>query len=143
MKTKHTNEKPIFLDESIQIALKHRESAFNSSLTVAGGALVLSITFIQHFIYEPNTLHLLKTAWIYLMLCIITNILARLFFLENITILSNKRKLDSSSSPILRAVASTKTIAIYGFITHLLFWTYLISFIAGLIYLLRFAWVNV
>ena len=49
------------LNEALFEAHKQREGVFNVALTIAGGALILSLSFIEYFSFTEETTFLLKT----------------------------------------------------------------------------------
>jgi hypothetical protein len=128
------------------MALTHREGVYNSALTIAGGAFLLSLSFIGYFQFRHETIIFLKVSWLLLGVSIVTNILQRYFFTEILITNVNKAyfQLDNEhmEEKIKYFFKMYRPEAKYVFFEKICFWLSWTSFIVGLSLLLYFGWIN-
>jgi len=128
------------LNETRRMLYTQRDGLYNVILTISGGALILSLNLVERVETNFHYLRILKSSWIFLTICIISNIVMRFFFsvashenlerqhseLEN---LNEKDKVFYKFKPELKFER-------FANIFFCLFW---LSFLIGLILLLIFA----
>jgi len=110
-------------------------------LTLSGGALGLSITFIDKIAKNPtsDTLFWLKFSWGFLVIALLTALLS--LVTSQSAIRENRKKLDSANSD--ERAPSLRFPRWFSCLTNILNWGSLISFILGVIFLCVFSFKNV
>jgi len=110
-------------------------------LTLAGGALGLSITFIEKIAANPSfhTLVWLKLAWAFLVFALLAALIS--LITSQSAIRENRRELDSANTEGRAPRLSFPRW--FTWLTNFLNWTSLIAFIAGVILLCVFSFKNI
>jgi len=110
-------------------------------LTLSGGALGLSITFIEKIANNPtpDTLFWLKFSWAFLVISLLTALLS--LVTSQSAIRENRKELDSANSN--GRAPSLSFPRWFSCLTNILNWGSLISFILGVIFLCVFSFKNV
>jgi len=139
-----TNTIYTILNEARRTVLNQKDGLYNVILTISGGALILSITFLERFGINPKHLWVLKDSWIFLVVGIISNILMRYLFNEASIVDLNKQhfKLENPNQPIDEFFKKFKPEQKFIIPALFLFWVFWLSFIGGIILLLIFSFIN-
>jgi len=118
-------------------AWKQIVGAYNSALTVASGAFVLSISFIQYFDFKESTVWILKLTWFSLLLSVIANVLFRYFD-------ANVEEIRAwKNTPFVDKDPHGRNYKFYKVGIKCFFWITWIGFVVGLLLLFVFAWTNI
>lgn len=138
----HTNVE--VLNAAKRMVEEHEEGLFNSMLTIAGGALVLSLSFVEYFSFDKSTMYVLKIAWLFLASNIVLNSLTRFFFNKVKMINVNKAhfKLENPTENIEAFFERYRPERVPAWVATICQWAFWITFIAGLGILVYFVWIN-
>lgn len=118
-------------------AWKQLTGAYNSALTMASGAFILSISFIQYFDFRDNTILILKFTWLLLLFSVTSNIFFR-YFAGNVEEIESWKR-----TPFVSKDPRDRNHKFYKIGKECSFWITWVGFIVGLFLLFIFVWINV
>jgi len=132
------------LNLSRRMVMTNRDALFNAILTISAGALVSSLSLLNYF-ETPVEVNLLKSAWIALLVCTLSNIVMR-YLLSEISIIDlNKQNflLDYEKSPheymtATKFIEEKKPGKAQTIFYVFFFWLFWLSFVAGLSFVFWF-----
>ena len=133
------------LNEARRMLLGQRDGLYNIALTIASGALILSINFVGNSTTPYAQILILKISWVFLVMSIMSNILMRYFWGEASFVDLNKEHFKlryedkKSVEEFFKGFKPEKKFVIKG---EICFWFFWLTFIIGLILLLVFGLVS-